>query len=495
MKPTVPAPISERTMYADAYTIEKITGGKWFHLQSNFKFHGIRVNIQRIESGDICFTTTPAQWGRNVPETQTKLAKIFDKGAAAAVITEKRYASNSPGPVLLVENSRQALEEVALFCRENLHNVQRVIVTGTEGKTGFKSQLHNLLSKQTQVHAILDSSNLTVPILCSIASLNENDTVEIIEASVAQPEVGVTRSNLVKPHLCVITQIGVEHLATHGSHEKLIYHKASIIEGLVKRGACIINADCENYNALREAIYWRKYVPLLTFGTSARCNGVLNSSAFKKKSLSWEVEAVIEGKVLKYTLPILGGHAPLSSVSVLLAIHHLGYDTTKAAADYIHFRSSETMGKFSRIAYHNGFLTFYDHSHRGSLLSFKSAMCDLAQLNPDKGGEKIAVIGHMLNLGEQTRQSHEKLAELIELAGISRLYTVGEFMNHTHEKLHDKSILVKHADCYQELQKEFLESLQPGDLIFMKGNHRVWLKFLAEKLYQLGETHEIKSQY
>jgi UDP-N-acetylmuramyl pentapeptide synthase len=492
IKPTVSGTSSPRTMYAVAYTIERITGGKWFHLPSNHKFHGIRVNIERIEPRDICFTTTPAQWGINVPETQTKLGKIFAKGAAAAIITEKRYALNAPGPVLLVENSRQALEQIALFCRDNLHNVQRVVVTGTEGKTGFKFQLHHLLSNQTQAHATLDSSNLTVPILCSMASLNENDWVEIIEASVAQPNVGVTRSTLVKPHLCVITQIGLEHTTTHGSHAKLIYHKASIIEGLMKGGACIINADSENYNALREAIYRRKYVPLLTFGTSARCNGVLNSAVFSKKSLSWEIEAIIEGEKVKYTLPVLGGHAPLSSISVLLATHHLGYDIKKAADDYIHFRSSETMGLLSRITYQDGFMTFYDHSHRGSFLSFKSALHDLAQLSPEKGGRKTAVIGHMMNLGEQTRHSHEKLAELIELAGIDRLYTVGEFMKHTHDKLHDKSILVKHADSYQELENEFLEDLQPGDLIFMKGNHRLWLKHLAAKLYQLGEAHEIR---
>lgn len=489
-QPTVSS--RKRAMYADAVMIEKITGGKWFHLQSNRKFHGIRVNIDRIEPNDICFTTTPAQWGKNVPETQSKLRRIFEKGAAAAIITDRKYARNAPGPVLLVENSQQALEKLAVFCRDNLHQVKRVLITGTEGKTGFKLQLHHLLHNQTQVHATLDSSNLTVPILCSLASLNENDKVEIIEASVAQPDVGVKRSTIAQPHLCVITQVGFEHTTTHGSHENLIYNKASIIEGLIKGGACILNADSENYHALREAIYRRKYVPLLSFGSDAGCNGVLNSACFSETTLAWQVEATIEGKKLTYTLPILGGHAPLSSVSVLLAIHHLGYDVEKAAADYIHFRSSETMGRLSRIAYQDGFLTFYDHSHRGSFLSFHSAMLDLALLSPGKGGRKTAVIGHMLNLGEQTIRAHEKLAELIEQAGIDRLYTVGEFMKHTHDKLHDKSILVRHADSYQELENEFLEDLHPGDLIFMKGNHRVWLKYLAAKLYRLGEVHEIR---
>ena len=63
------------------------------------------------------------------------------------------------------------------------YNVCYTKLLRTEGKTGFKNQLYSLLSKQISVHAKLDSSNLNVPIMCSLASISKDDKVEIIEAS------------------------------------------------------------------------------------------------------------------------------------------------------------------------------------------------------------------------------------------------------------------------------------------------------------------------
>jgi UDP-N-acetylmuramyl pentapeptide synthase len=483
---------ADRQMYLDSDLIARLTGGTWHNLAGTIRFHGVRVNITRLERNDICFTTTPEQWGEDVPETMSQLEQIFQNGATGAVITDKRYLDKFDRPLLLINNSKTALEKLALFCRDHLTRIQRVLVTGTEGKTGFKFLLHHLLNKQTQAHATLDSSNLTVPILVSLASLSENDAVEIIECSVAQPLSGSKRSQIVKPHMCVITEVGLQHIATHGSVRDMIRNKASIVEGLLETGKCIINADSENYHALREAIYRRKYVPVLTFGSHPRCNAVLNKAAFNAESLSWDVAATIEGRYVQYVLPLIGEHAPLASISVLLAVHHLGYDIVRAADDFITFKPYETMGKLSRIAFNNGFITFYDHSHRGSLLGFKSALTDLGRLSPERNGRKIAVIGNILNLDDKTKSVHEELAGLIETARIERLHTVGQFMKYTHEKLTDRSILIQHGDTWQDIEESFLKDIRPGDLVFIKGHHRIWLKYLAEKIYQLGEVDEIR---
>ncbi len=483
--------MNETNMLLTSDDIARITSGKWFHLDKAIEFNGIRVNIKRLQKNDICFTTTPQQWGKKITNSELALDKIFKNGASAAVITDKKLVDTVSKPLLLVEDSKKALETIAFYIRDTI-KIPRILVTGTEGKTGYKNQLYTLLSFQTKVHAKLDSSNLNVPIMCSMASLAKDDKVEIIEASIAGPNVGVARSNLVKPNICVITQVGLAHITTHGSVENMIHNKASVVDALQDDGICIVNADSENYNRVREEIYKRKYVDIKTFGSSEKCNAYVVNVTFDADELLWNVEAIIEGLELKYQVPLLGDYVPVASLIPLLTIHYLGYDVKKAADDFIHFKSMDTMGGLSEIITEDKTFKFFDHSHRGSMLGYTSALKDFAQMNPQKGGKKIAVIGHMMNIGKISKQAHDDLAPLIEEAKVDRVYTVGKFAKRIYDKLENKAILMKHADKYQDIEKQFLADIEDGDIIFMKGNHRIWLKELAAKIYDMGERNAIR---
>ena len=107
-------------------------------------------------------------------------------------------------------------------------------------------------------------------------------------------------------------------------------------------------------------------------------------------------------------------------------------------------------------------------------------------------GKKIAVIGHMMNIGKISKQAHDNLAPLIEAAKVDRVYTVGKFAKRIYDKLENKAILMKHGDKYQDIEKQFLADIEDGDIIFMKGNHRIWLKELAAKIYAMGEQNAIR---
>lgn len=471
--------------------VARITGGKWFNLDKPITFHGVRANINFLEPGDLCIATTTEQWGKNIPNTEKQLDVIFENGAAAAIIRNPEIAKQSDKPVLLVGDTRSALTDLAFYNRDT-SEVKRVVVTGAVGKTGFKNQMFRLLNHQTSVHANLDSSNLDIPILCSMASLGAEDSVEIIEISVAQPDVGVRRSNLVKPDICVITEIGFEHLETHGSFENLIKNKASIIDGLKEGGLCILNAYSKNYDLIREAIYQRKYVDIKTFGKRTKDHARLLEATFDADKLEWSVKASIEGIILDYIVPLVGEHAPMSSLIPLLVIHNMGFDVVKAAADYASIVGYETMGALSEVIAGDKKFTIYDHSQRGSVLSYSSAMQDLKRLSPRGGGRKIAILGNMLYIADQSRQAHLDLAKRINRAKIDKLYIVGKDAKCMIDQLEDKSILVQYADEYTDIVDQVLSDIRDGDLIFLKGPIKVYLSKLAKMLYGLGDRNEIR---
>ena len=97
-----------------------------------------------------------------------------------------------------------------------------------------------------------------------------------------------------------------------------------------------------------------------------------------------------------------------------------------------------------------------------------------------------------MNIGKISKQAHADLVPLIQEAKVDRVYTVGKFTKPIYEKLKEQNIFVKYGDKYQEIEEDFLADIEDGDMIFMKGNHRIWLKELAAKIYDMGERDAIR---
>jgi UDP-N-acetylmuramoyl-tripeptide--D-alanyl-D-alanine ligase len=324
-----------------------------------------------------------------------------------------------------------------------------------------------------------------------MASVGKNDKLEIVEASVANPGRGITRSNLVKPDLCVITSMGYAHVDIHGSVQNMIKNKAEIVHGLKRDGICVINATSVNFDRIREEIYKIKYVDFKTFGVNPKCNAYLIESKFDNKKFLWNIKASIEGLEVEYQVHLVGEHVPVSSLAPLLTVYHLGYDVKKAAESFKDFRSAETMGKISKIKAEDKEFYFFDHSQRAAVLNYRSALINLKRMEPKRRGKKIAVIGNMLEIDKISKKAHEGLAPLIDNAGIDRLYTVGILARVIRPKLKNRSIFVKHVDKYEEIQEQILDEIGDGDVLFIKGSSGAKLENLANKVYALGESHEV----
>ena len=487
-------------MYLSSSLIEEITGGEWLNLDKEINFseatcwhqdHARRLH-QNVCDNDIFFMCS---YGASRNDIEVVMEKAVFNGAAAIVIS-KNYLKNEKIfqkiniPLLVVKNVTNALRSVAFYMRDNF-KIPRVIVTGAVGKTGFKNQLKKILSFQTRVNSRVDSRNLDNAILCSMSSLNVNDKIEIIEVAGSEPNVAARRSNLVKPNMCVITRLGIEHMRWHGSIENMIYNKASIVDGLQKGGICILNADCEHFEDIKKIIKEKRDdIIIKTFGSNEDCDARLINSELDEDKLIWGVKALIEGIEMSYKVPILGEHVPVMSLCSLLSVNCLGYDVKKAAHDFIHFKSKYTMGRFSEIDTKDGRFKFLDYSYSASIPSFNSSLKLLKNIHPKKHSKKIAVVGNVLNLGSDfSPYVHLKIAELINNADIDELYLVGIFTKPIITAV--KNINIKYADTWQEINNEIITKIGDGDVIYIQGYRPVNLWTMANKIYKMGNVRFI----
>jgi len=469
----------DNPLLLSAESMATVTGGNWQRLPADALLTGFSTRKEYIAEGSsgnvyLALDTSRRQETANA-QCARRVMKAFAAGAVAAVVPKDATGLPDDVPLLRVDNVMQALERMGLYVRDKLFRGKRVLVSGTEGKTGYKHMLHHVLAPQISTHAILNSSNLTYSVLASLASIRCNDRVAVIEAAGGRL---AERSHIVRPHIAVLTEVGNEHMNYHGSQQGVIEAKADIVLGLVDGGYAILNADSANYSAVRKSALARRHMPLMLFGTEAGCNGRLLERRFADGG--WIVTADIEGRRVEYRLPLLGEHAPLASVGVLLSAHYLGADAADAAASLADYQPYWSEGALRRLAHRNGELLFFDNTWKSSVLGYRSALQTLVRLEPlTATGCRVGVIGEMTRLGSEAEIWHEQLAEWVDAAGFDKLILVGKRTETTFDCLKNRDIVVARFPEYDRLHsgKKELQSVinvieaacTPGDLLFVKG--------------------------
>lgn len=484
LPPPRPAALAtlDNPLLLDMKAIVRVTKGEWQYIPRDTFLTGVSFNRKYLiegTQGNLYFSTSTDIHDHSFTSGNVlNVTKALGNGAVAAVVPRSAEGLPAGLPLLRVDHVTHSLKALGSHVRDHLYTGKRVIVTGTEGKTGFKCALHHVLAPQISTHAVLNSSNLDHSIHASFASIRQRDRIAILEAAGTHPGRCKRRSLFVKPHLFVITEVGNEHINYHGSPQAVIESKADIVLGITDDGYGILNADSKNFEAMRKAILNRRKVPLLLFGSTPDCDGCLLDRHFENNG--WNVTAEIQGTRVSYRVPLIFDHAPLASVSVLLAASHLGGDVTQAAEAFHDYRPYESQGVVRQIAIRGGTVGLVDNASRASVLSYQSFLKTSQHLSPPGvGGRRVAMIGQMIFLGDESASEHTRLAEWVDAASFDRIFFVGQHTEATYAALKNKSTVVRRFPSYdrrnasphqtEELINALLDEIKPGDLLFVKG--------------------------
>lgn len=457
--------------------IEHATGGKWHNLPRSLVVSGVNFHWSQVVPGDL-FVWRDQE---NVPEEGRvrALERIFRQGAVAAVVLRGSVADKR-FPVLEVDYPLKALQDMATLASLKFDGV-RVLVTGSHGKTAFKTQLYHLIRKQVAAHAHLDSYNKIAPVLRTLAAIPQGAEVAIVEAAVAARHVGADRAVLVCPDYCVITGIGPEHLGSHGSMAQLIRNKAAIVTGLRPGGKCLLDADGDYFDELLAAVREVSSCEILTYGSGADCQGRLLSAEFR--DFHWQVRVDILGETVEYTLPLIENYAPGVSVGVLLQARLLGADIAASAAEYKSYQHYASSGNFYRVPSGRGCFYVYDQSSRAELKGFESMFELMTRLQPRGDGRKILVMSELFDIAANpgVAVDYPRMQTLMAGAGIARLYTVKDFKQHR-QCLPPGINWCGHGASHEAFQAELLGEICENDMIFVRGDPPAKLDHLVAAL-------------
>ncbi|NWG91955.1 MAG: UDP-N-acetylmuramoyl-tripeptide--D-alanyl-D-alanine ligase [Parvularculaceae bacterium] len=423
---------------------------------------GLSIDTRTLSPGEMFVALIDARDGHEFVNS------AFERGASAALVA--RAPDNAPdgAPLLVVKDTLEGLRDLARAAR--LRNFgKRVAVTGSVGKTSTKEMLRAALSAFGRVHASDKSFNNHWGVPLTLARMPIDSDFGVFEIGMNHAGEIAPLTRLVAPHVAIITTIGEAHIENLGSRENIARAKAEIFLGVARGGAVVLPADNDFRNLLRRLAGEAGVERIITFGESPDAD--IRLTEYRGDAAAGEARARVFGEPLDIALGAPGKHHALNALSVVGAAIALGVSAARAAAALkglgpVAGRGAQTSVRLAA----GGEATLIDESYNANPTSMAAAFAVLAAARPKPGGRRIAVLGQMLELGDQGPALHAGLAEPLAAAGVDSLFVVGALMDHLWNKV-PAAIRAGRAADARALAPAVIAALRDGDIVMVKGSN------------------------
>ncbi|MHC0039466.1 UDP-N-acetylmuramoyl-tripeptide--D-alanyl-D-alanine ligase [Pseudoneobacillus sp. C159] len=336
------------------------------------------------------------------------------KGAAASLW--QKNVPNPPThlPILIVEDTLTALQDLAKYYRKQL-NLTVIGITGSNGKTSTKDMVTGLLSLRYKVQKTEGNYNNHIGLPLTILQLEEDTEIAVLEMGMSGFGEIDFLSRLAKPDAVVITNIGESHLLDLGSREGIAKAKLEIINGLKENGKIIYFGD---EPLLKEKLdHYQGNASIYTFGRSE--NNTLYPTEISTRDQGSHFK--INGHDEEFYLPVLGTHNIMNALAAMLVANQHEISFAQFNDGFSNLKLTNMRMELVEGA--NGEKIIND-AYNASPTSMKAAI-DLVTTLPGYK-QKILVLGDMLELGPNEGEFHYEIGKGLHPEKINAVYTYGK---------------------------------------------------------------------
>ena len=428
---------------------------------ADWSAEGVSIDSRTVAVGDLFVALV----GPN-HDGHDWVAQALAAGAAAALVHRIPEGLPANAPLLVVEDTLKGLEALGIAAR-NRSEARIVAVTGSVGKTGTKEMLALTLAAQGPTHASVGSFNNHWGVPLSLSRLPADARFAIFELGMNHPGEITPLVRMTRPHVAIITTVEAVHTAFFTGTEQIADAKAEIFLGLDPDGVAVLPRDNPHFRRLAMAARHAGIHTIFGFGSHIDSEARLLDCGLDPASTA--VFALVHDEPITYRLGVPGRHWAVNSLAVLLAVGALGADIGTATAALKGMAPPKGRGERSRVAVNGNEIELVDESYNASPVSMRAALATLAAAKPAKGARRIAVLGDMLELGDQAAELHAGLAETVEQWGIDLVFAAGPLMSNLFERL-PPTRQGAHAADSTALAPLVKAAVQAGDVVMVKGS-------------------------
>jgi UDP-N-acetylmuramoyl-tripeptide--D-alanyl-D-alanine ligase len=379
-------------------------------------------------------------------------------------------------PVLEVNDTCDALGWLgrAVRCARGEDEPLVVGITGTNGKTSTKELVAAALGSRLATVASRRSFNNAIGVPLTLLEIGAETRAVVVEMGTNAPgEIGHLTA-LARPHVGLITNIGVGHLAGLGSLEGVREEKASLLDGLVGRKVAILNADDASFGFLRE----RAPGPVISFGLAPEAHVRATDVRCESSGTRFLVGGRHEG-----SLRLLGRHAVSNALAAIAVACVAGVELDAALAALASVPSPPGRLSVRRL----GDLTLVDDTYNSNPGSFAAALATLGELHLP--GRLVIVAGDMLELGDESSSLHRAAGRRVAGLRPALVVAVGERAPDLLAGLVEGGLPARDAHACADVDEagELLGGLlRGGDIVLVKGSRGVALDQIVRRLVDVS---------
>jgi UDP-N-acetylmuramoyl-tripeptide--D-alanyl-D-alanine ligase len=423
---------------------------------------GISIDSRSVAPGEAFFAIA----GDN-RDGHGFVAAALAAGAGLAVIAaDKRVAVPAAAPVLVVPDVLAALYDLARAARAR-SPARFLGVTGSVGKTSTKEALRLALAADGETHASVASYNNHWGVPLSLARCPQTARYAVLEIGMNHAGEIAALTALARPHVAIITTVEPVHLEFFGSVAAIADAKAEIFLGLEPGGAAVINRDNPQYTRLRRRARAAEVARIVSFGEHPRADARLVKASLHPDCST--VQARILGADLTYKVGAPGRHMVQNSLAVLAGAVLAGADLALAALALAQLQPATGRGARVTLDTHDGTALLIDESYNANPASMRAALALLGQAETGAQGRRIAVLGDMLELGQQGADLHRQMLEPVLANGVDLVFCCGPLMHALWEAL-PSGRRAGYAETSALLEPQVLAAIRPGDAVMVKGS-------------------------
>jgi UDP-N-acetylmuramoyl-tripeptide--D-alanyl-D-alanine ligase len=423
---------------------------------------GISIDSRTLGKGDAFFAIA----GENRDGHDFVEAALKGGAGLAVVARSQRARFAADAALLAVDDVLGGLRDLAAAARAR-SGAKVIAVTGSVGKTSTKEALRLALSADGETHASAASYNNHWGVPLSLARLPASSKYAVFEIGMNHAGEITPLTNLVRPHVAIVTGIAPVHLEYFGTLAKIADAKAEIFSGVMPGGAAVLNRDNVQYARLAAAAKACGIARVVSFGKSAKADArMLRHSLLADCST---VEARILGQPVTYKLGAPGLHLVINSLAVLAAATLAGADLALAALALNALKAAPGRGTRIALTLPGGSALLIDESYNANPASMAAAIALLGQAPVGPRGRRIAVLGDMLELGGKGAAMHRGLAAPIKAAKVDLVFCSGPQMHALWQAL-PSGVRGGYAETAAALEPSVLDAIHDGDAVMVKGS-------------------------
>jgi UDP-N-acetylmuramoyl-tripeptide--D-alanyl-D-alanine ligase len=421
------------------------------------------IDSRRISGGELFFALrgTHTDGHRFVPDAVAA-------GAAAAVV-DTSIERPANGALILVDDSLQALHDLTESVRRRLPE-QLVAVTGSAGKTTTKDLLALLLGTTFRVASTPGNFNNLYGFPLSLLAVPEETEWMVAEMGMSTPGELSRLSRLGRPNVVVLTNVRPAHLEFFGSLRKIAEAKAEILEGLDPGGLLIANAD--DPEIVRIAARYRGRVVRFALSGDAEYRAIdIEMLPDGTSRFTWIAPAV----ELRVHLPLFGLHNVANFLAASACAVEVGVSPDRISRVV---EEAVPAGGRGEIHHVRG-ATVVDDSYNSNPEALSSSLRSARSL---PGERHWAILGDMLELGDETESFHRAAGVEAVKLGFSLVLGVGELSRSLVEAVADAGGEAHWYASSREAARAADERLRPEDVLLVKASRGVGLDLVVRRL-------------